>query len=73
MEAYIELAKKTTVLFSRDQFPNLEKIAETRGRSIGDLMRSACEKQHGLVPHEEAVEAVDALSSLPLPLGPSRR
>ena len=65
-----ELAKKTTVLFSGDQFSDLKKTAEARGRSIGDLIRSACEKRYALVPHEEAVEAVDALSSFSLPVRP---
>jgi hypothetical protein len=69
MEAYMELNKKTTVLFSHEQFSNLKKLAKARKRSIGELIRSACEKQYGLVPHEEALEAVKALSELSLPVG----
>jgi hypothetical protein len=69
MEVYMELNKKTTVLFSREQFSNLKKLAKARKRSIGDLIRSACEKQYGLVPHEEAVQAADALAKLSLPVG----
>jgi hypothetical protein len=69
MEVYMELSKKTTVLFSHEQFSNLKKLAKARRRSIGDLIRSACEKQYGLVPHEEALEASEALSKLSLPVG----
>ena len=65
----MELGKKTTVLFSHEQFSNLKKLAKARNRSIGNLIRSACEKQYGLVPQDEALEAVDALSKLSMPVG----
>ena len=65
----MELDKKTTVLFSHEQFSNLKKIAKAKKRSIGNLIRSACEKEYGLVPQDEALDAVDALSKLSLPVG----
>ena len=68
MEVDMELTKKTTVLFSEDLYNKLKKLAHTKKRSIGDLIRSACEKQYHLYSSEEAREAVEVLAKLSLPV-----
>ena len=62
------LSHKTTILFSESQFRSLRRIAKEKGRSVGELIRLACEKQYSLEPDSDAVKAVDALSSLSLPV-----
>ena len=37
-------------------------------RSIGEPIRSACEKQYGLIPEDEAFEAVNQLAVMSLPV-----
>ena len=66
-ELYMELNKKTTILFSHKQFDLLKRIAAVRRTSIGELIRKACEHEYGLVHKSEAEEAVDALAELSLP------
>lgn len=65
----MELSKKTTILFSPDLHARLLRLARQKGTSLGDLVRSACEKQYGLATVEERLEAVDALAALSLPVG----
>jgi predicted DNA-binding protein len=69
MEVYMELSKKTTILFSPDLHERLTRLAEQRGTSIGDLVRTAVERQYGLVSEDERLAAVDALGELDLPVG----
>jgi len=68
MEAYMELTKKTTILFSPDLHRRLAELAARRGRSMGDLVREACEIQYGVVGGSEQLAAVAALSQLSLPV-----
>lgn len=65
----MELSKKTTILFSPDLHERLARLAEQRNTSIGDLVRTAVERQYGLVSREERLEAVNALGALRLPVG----
>jgi hypothetical protein len=65
----MELTKKTTILFSPELHRRLSDLAARRGRSLGDLVREACEIQYGVVGSREQVAAVAALSSLGLPVG----
>ena len=69
MDTHMELSKKTTILLSPRLYELLKREAETRRASIGELIRTACEKQYGLSREPEAVEAVAALASLDLPVG----
>jgi predicted DNA-binding protein len=69
MEAYMELSKKTTILFPPELHDRLTKLAGERGISLGMLVRSACERQYGLASLEERLAAVDALAALSLPVG----
>src|SRR3989338_3638850 len=49
-EPYMEpLTKKTTILFTPDQHRRLMRVAEQRHTSLGELVRSACEQQYGVV------------------------
>ena len=62
------LSKKTTILLSPRLHSMLKGISKTRNLSIGELIRTACEKQYGLLAESEAFEAVDSLSSMALPV-----
>jgi predicted DNA-binding protein len=65
----MELTKKTTILFSPELHRRLTDLAARRGRSLGDLVREACEVQYGVVGGRDQVAAVDALANLRLPVG----
>ena len=65
----MELSKKTTILFSPDLHDRLLRLARQKGTSLGDLVRSACERQYGLASLEERVAAVESLAALELPVG----
>jgi len=64
----MELSKKTTILFSPELHSQLQRLARQRGTSIGDLVRTACARQYGLLSQEERLEAVRQLTTLPLPV-----
>jgi hypothetical protein len=68
MEAHMELSKKTTILLSPQLHGRLTYIAEERGVSLGELIRSACEEKYGLVSTADRVAAVQALAALELPV-----
>ena len=68
MEVDMELSKKTTILFPPDLHARLVKLARQHGKSLGDLVRIACERQYGLVSEEERLAALGALSQLGLPV-----
>jgi predicted DNA-binding protein len=65
----MELTKKTTILFPPELHRRLTKLAARRGRSLGDLVREACELQYGVMGSGEQVDAVQALARLELPVG----
>jgi predicted DNA-binding protein len=69
MEVHMELTKKTTILFSPELHRRLTELAARRGRSLGDLVREACEVQYGVVGGHDQMAAVNALASLRLPVG----
>ena len=64
-----QLSKKTTILFPPDLHARLLRLARQKGTSLGDLVRSACERQYGLATPEERLAAVAALAALDLPVG----
>lgn len=65
----MELTKKTTILFSPELHRRLSILAARRGRSLGELVREACELQYGVVGSSAQLEAVTALAGLELPVG----
>jgi hypothetical protein len=64
----MELSKKTTILLSPTLHRRLAQLAVRRRTSIGDLVRSACERQYGLVADEDRLAAARALADLRLPV-----
>ena len=64
----MDLEVKTTILLTRNQYDQLRRLAKQKKRSMGDLIRSACEKEYGIVSPETASEAVEQLSRLKLPV-----
>ena len=72
MEVYMELTKKTTILFSEGFYRNLASVARGRRVSVGKLVRDACEQVYGITSRDEAVTAVEELAALGLPVeGPT--
>lgn len=69
----MELSKKTTILFPPDLHDRLTEIAHQRKTSLGDLVRSACEKQYTQPSRHEKLAAVKRLSALHLPVGTPRQ
>jgi len=69
----MELSKKTTILFSPELHHRLTRIAEQRGTSLGDLVRSACEHEYGRADPEEKVAAIRRMAHLALPVAGVRR
>jgi predicted transcriptional regulator len=69
MEVYMELSKKTTILFSPEIHQRLTELAARRGKSLGELVREACAVQYGFVTTEERVTAAAGLAALSLPVG----
>lgn len=65
----MELSKKMTILLSPDLHTRLSRLAEQLGLSMGELIRTACERQYGIASQEDRLEAVRALSGLDLPVG----
>ena len=69
----MELTKKTTVLLSPDLHEHLTRTAKEREKSLGQLVREACEIQYGHVSSEDRLRAVDELRRLSLPVGSPRK
>ena len=65
----MELTKKTTILFTPELHRRLSQLAARRGRSLGDLVREACERQYGVVGSSDQLASVGALARLELPVG----
>jgi len=68
MEAYMDMTKKTTILFSPEMHRRLTDLAARRGRSLGALVREACEVQYGVVGGRDQEAAVAELAELALPV-----
>ncbi len=64
----MELTKKTTILFSPELHRRLSRLASRRGRSLGDLVREACEVQYGVIGGPGQSDAVASLAKLGLPV-----
>jgi len=64
----MELSHKTTILFSENQFSSLKSMAKAKGKSIGELIRSACEQVYASDNNSGAVDAVFELEKLNLPV-----
>ena len=69
----MELAKKTTILFSPELHEHLVKLAKQRGTSLGQLVRAACEIHYGYATPEDRLSAVEALRTFTLPVGSPRQ
>ena len=69
----MELSKKTTILLSPDLYEHLTRTARARRKSLGQLVREACEAQYGNVSGEDRAHAVDQLRRLSLPVASPRK
>ena len=68
MEVYMDkLTKKTTILLQPELHRRLTRLADQRGTSLGELMRSACERQYGIGGSEGRIQAARAIGALELP------
>ena len=69
----MELSKKTTILFPPELHDRLLRLAAARRTSLGELVRTACERQYNLPSREERLAALRKLTSLRLPVASPRR
>ncbi|MEP7364368.1 MAG: CopG family transcriptional regulator [Acidobacteriota bacterium] len=69
MDPYMELVKKTTILFPPDLYEQLSRLARQRDTSIGELVRSACRDQYGLATKEARLDLVRQMAEMNLPVG----
>jgi predicted DNA-binding protein len=69
----MDLTKKTTILLSPDLYEHLTRTARARRKSLGQLVREACEIQYSHVSDEDRLRAVDELRRLSLPVGSPRK
>ena len=69
----MELSKKTTILFSPALHERLSRIAAQRATSLGELVRTACERQYALPSRAEKLAAVRRLAAFRLPVAHPRR
>ncbi|MEE8398727.1 MAG: hypothetical protein V3S89_06960 [Desulfobacterales bacterium] len=65
----MELTKKTTILFPELLHKRLTQMAKQNKTSLGKLVRTACERQYGLVSQSEVKQALNDLAALSLPVG----
>jgi hypothetical protein len=68
----MELSRKTTILLSPGLHERLARLAAQRRTSIGDLVRTACERQYGLGGDEDRVAPARALAEFHLPVADVR-
>jgi hypothetical protein len=68
-DPYMELTKKTTILFSPRLHDRLARLAKKNKTSIGELVRHACEQRYFLPGREERIAAARKLASFHLPVG----
>jgi len=68
-EVHMELTKKTTILLSPEMHARLSELAAQKGVSLGALIRSACEKEYGVLSEKDRIDAVRELAALALPVG----
>jgi hypothetical protein len=73
MEGHMELSKKTTILFPQGLHDRLSRLAGQKGVSIGELVRTACRQQYGIVSRRDRIDAVRELGKLALPVADTRR
>jgi len=64
----MELSKKTTILFPPSLHERLTELASQRGLSLGELVRTACEREYGEASPEDRLAAVRDLASMSLPV-----
>lgn len=69
----MERTKKTTILFPPELHRRLARLAAERGTSLGELVRSACDREYGSASREEKLAAVRKLAALRLPVADPRR
>ena len=69
----MELTKKTTILFPPELHRRLARLAAQRGTSLGELVRSACDREYGSASREEKLAAVRKLAALRLPVSDPRK
>ena len=69
----MELSKKTTILLSPELHLRLSRIAVSRKTSLGNLVRTACEREYGGTSTEEKLAALRRMVAMNLPVGTVRQ
>jgi hypothetical protein len=64
----MELSKKLTILITPELHEILTTQSQQSGRSIGELVRAACEREYGKAAIARRLAALDRLFHLDLPV-----
>jgi hypothetical protein len=64
-----QLSPRTAVLLPPGLHDRMRRVARSRGRSLGDLVREACAAQYGGASPAGRLAAVEAMARLALPVG----
>ena len=64
----MELSKKTTILMSPELHKLLMETSQKTGRSMGELVREACERAYSNTTVEQRLAAVRRLAEFRLPV-----
>ncbi len=64
----MELTRKTTILMTPTQHDQMRAEAARRGKSVGQLIREACEQLYLKPPASERLAAIRELGELNLPV-----
>ena len=65
--------KRRHCYFLPNLHDRLTRLAKQRGASLGDLVRTGCQREYGAPSPEEKMAAVRRIAALKLPVGPVRR
>jgi hypothetical protein len=68
-EVSMGLIHKKTILLSEESHRQLTQLAHERGKSIGELVRRAFERQYGTADRRARLAAAKAQETMRLPVG----
>ena len=64
-----KLTKRAQILFSKDKYAQLEKLAHRRKKSVATLVREAVDEKYLAKEAQKQDEIINRLSSMNLPVG----
>lgn len=64
-----QIEKKTTILLTPTLYKRLHKLSRILGKSMGQLLREAAEKQYFSAPSVEKMKIVRRMAEMNIPVG----